>query len=592
MSRRLSRSMLLMASALTLAASGGAALAQEPDSQLSSIEKQIKALQAELRQMKLQAAERDRELKAAQARAYTPPPTSLAPVMPQIPAGYALVPAGPGSTPGSVVLARAEAPKPGRTLPMGAFQVGAVTVQLGGFLDAATIFRSRNEVADITSSFTSGIPERNSQLYHEPEFRESARATRLSGTVTANPDEVTKTQAFIAIDFQGAAPTSNSNQSNSFIPRLREAWATYDRSDWGFELLGGQTWSLIGMTKQGMNPSQINLPIGIDAGYVAGFNYVRQPQIRFEKSFVDNTYWFGVSIENSQTLYANTSIPSYLGTLNISNPGIGTNGTGSNTSTTVCTGVTTTVKGTTATSTCTTTNVAGLGTFTNNLAPDIVIKATADYPMAHLEAYGLARVFNDRLSQDVPALGKGTGESNTLFGGGGGAAALVHVIPKMLDVQLSGLVGSGVGRYGASQLPDATIGSNGKPVSLPAYSALAGVIGHPDPAVDVYGYMGTEQVARRYFDYDGKAYGFGNPLYPNTTCNYELGSSADCTATTSGVVQGTVGAWYKFLKGPYGTMQVGAQYSYTRRFVFQGIGPTPKTDENMVFLDFRWYPFS
>jgi hypothetical protein len=39
-------------------------------------------------------------------------------------------------------------------------------------------------------------------------------------------------------------------------------------------------------------------------------------------------------------------------------------------------------------------------------------------------------------------------------------------------------------------------------------------------------------------------------------------------------------------------MQVGAQYSYTRRYVFQGIGPTPKTDENMVFVSFRWYPFT
>jgi hypothetical protein len=149
MPSRLPRPALLLASALSLSAVGApAALAQASDAQLSSIEKQIKALQAELRQMKAEAAERDRELKAA--RATPPAPTQVAPVMPQIPAGYALVPAGPGSTPGSVVLARAEAPKE-KPLPMGAFQVGAVTVTLGGFLEDASIFRSRNEVTDITT---------------------------------------------------------------------------------------------------------------------------------------------------------------------------------------------------------------------------------------------------------------------------------------------------------------------------------------------------------------------------------------------------------------------------------------------------------
>jgi hypothetical protein len=36
---------------------------------------------------------------------------------------------------------------------------------------------------------------------------------------------------------------------------------------------------------------------------------------------------------------------------------------------------------------------------------------------------------------------------------------------------------------------------------------------------------------------------------------------------------------------------VGPQYSYTHRTVYSGIGPTPKTDDNMVFLSFRYYPF-
>jgi len=591
MASRVFRPVLLLATALSLSAAGiDAASAEATDAQLSSIEKQIKALQAELRHMKQEAAQRDRELRAARA---TPPPTQVAPVMPQIPAGYALVPAGPGSAPGSVVLAKAETP-PEKKLPIGTFSVGAVNVTLGGFLEGTAIYRSRNEVTDITSNFNTSIPYRNSQLYHEPEFRESARRTTVQALADAKPDDVTDLEGFVQADFQGAGPTSNSNQSNSFLPRLTQAWGEYTRSDLGTMLLFGQSWSLLTMNQVGINPLRVNNPPTLDGGYVPGFNWIRQPQVRFGKSFDNDTYWLAVSVENSQTLYSNTTTPAD-GTLNISNAGTGGLATGSNSGTTVVSGVTTTTTTsksgkTTVATTTTTTTVASQGTFTNNIAPDIVVKATADYPWAHLEAYGLGRLFNDRLSQT------GTGQSNTVFGGGGGGAALVHVVPKYLDVQVSGLAGSGIGRYGATQMPDATISATGKPSPVREWTALFGVLGHPTPQLDVYGFLGTEQSRADFYDTYSKgkvlkAYGYGNPLYVNTSCDVELGSSADCTGTTKGVVQGTVGGWYKFLKGSYGTMQVGAQYSYTKRVAFTGVGGAPKTDENVVMLGFRYYPF-
>jgi len=592
MASRLARPALLLATALSLSAAGiPAALAQSTDSQLSSIEKQIKALQAELRHMKQEAAERDRELKAA--RAAPPAPTQVAPVMPQIPAGYALVPAAPGSAPGSVVLARAEAP-PEKKLPQGAFQVGAVTVTLGGFLEDASIYRSRNEVTDITSSFTTGIPFRNSQLYHEPEFRESARRTTVQALADAKPDDVTDVEAFVQADFQGGAPTSNSNQSNSWVPRMTQAWSEYNRSDLGFTILAGQSWSLLTMNQVGINPLRVNNPPTIDGGYVPGFTWTRQPQFRIGKSFNNDQYWLALSVENPQTTYSNASIPSTLGTLNVSNAGIGGLATASNSCTTVVTGVTSTSatsKGkTTITDTTTTACAASQASYTNNVAPDLIVKATADYDLGHFEAYGLGRLFNDRVSQT------GTGESKTVFGGGAGADALIHVVPKMLDFQVSGLAGTGIGRYGTSQLSDATIGADGQPVTLREWMVLAGLMAHPTPQLDVYAYLGTEQSYAAYFDtYEkgkvSKAYGYGNPLYVNTSCNVELGSSADCTGTTKSVVQGTVGAWYKFLKGSYGTMQVGAQYSYTRRLAFEGVGGAPSTNENIVMLSFRYYPF-
>ena len=583
------RSAFLLATALSLTVASlvpvRSASAQESGTNLVSIEKQIQALQAELKHMKQQAAERDRQLhEARQAQTYTPPATQPLSVMPQIPAGYALVPAAPGSTSGSVVLSRVETPP---KLPQGTFQVGALTVQLGGYFDASTIFRSRNEVTDLSSNFNSAIPFRSSPLYHENEFRETARGTRISGTVTANPDEDTRIRGFVAIDFQGGSPTSNSAQTNGFEPRIREGWMSYDRKDLGFQFVAGQAFSLLTQNKVGVDPSQMNLPLTIDQNYVPGFTYTRQSQVRLAKSFAQNQYWLAISFENPQGVYADATIPTSLGTLNVTNPGVGSLGTGSNTTVSACTAVATTIVAGKATSVCTTSAATATGNFSDDIAPDVVAKATADYNIAHLEAYGIGRVFHDRISH------LGTGDSNTTFGGGGGASALVHIIPNLLDVTANGIVGTGLGRYGPAQLPDATIGSDGKPATLPEYQALIGLIGHPDPKIDVYGYLGTEQIARRYFNAENKgeltAYGYGNPSYSNAGCEVEL--SEPCTANTSGIVQGTVGAYYKFLKSQYGTFQFGGQYSYTHRSVFQGVGRTPETDENIVLLSFRYYPF-
>ena len=419
----------------------------------------------------------------------------------------------------------------------------------------------------------------------ESEFHESARQTRLSAALEAHPDEVTKLQALFVTDFLGAAPTSNYNESNSWIPRLREGFATYARSDWGFQFLGGQTWTLLTMNKVGVDPYRMNLPLMIDPQYVVGFNWARQAQARVSKSFGGGQFWLAASIENPSAVYTNTTIPAALGTLNVSNPGVGVDATGSNSVTTVVTGVTASGGKTTTT----TTSVLTPGNIPNDIAPDIVVKGTADFDLGHFELYGVGRVFHDRLSQ------LGTGESNTRFGGGAGASGLVHIVPKLLDVQFSGLAGEGVGRYGTSQLPDVTIGSHGQPVQLPEWQALLGVVAHPAPVVDLYGYLGTEQVARRYFNAENEGkltgYGYGNPLYNNTGCEVELSPASTCTANTSGIVEGTVGAWYKFIQGAYGTMQVGASYSYVHRSVFQGVGRTPQTDDNLVFLSFRYYPF-
>ncbi len=550
------------------------ALAQVSEAQMQSVEQQLKALKAELRRLKQQEAEQDGRAPASAARAPTPPALQPAPYIPQIPAGYALVPAAPGAAPGAVTLVHV-APPP--KLPQGSFQIGGITLQLGGFLTGDGVWRSRNSVEDIQSNYTSGIPLGNSPLHHENELVFSARVSRLTGLATANPDEDTKLRGYVAIDFQGAAPTANQNESNSWTPRIREVWVSYDRSDWGFEVLAGQAWSLLTMNRVGMDPLNVNPPQTIDPNYVPGFTYARQAQVRLTEAFLHGQYHVAISAENPETIYGGTTPAIPGSTINITNPGIGVD---ANTSVSSVPAV---AAGAAASA------VTGSPVYSNNFAPDVIVKATADYDLAHLEAFGIGRVFNDRVSQ------LGTGENNTEIGGGGGAAALIHVIPKLLDFQVSGLAGRAISRYDPTQLPDSTITAGGRPDPLPGWEALVGLVGHPVQAMDLYAYLGTDQVSARYSSAIAKgkvvAYGYGNPLYDNAGCNIEDSPGSTCVGNTSGVVQGTVGAWYRLLHGDYGTVQVGTQYAYTKRFVFQGVGPTPKSDSNAVFFSFRYFPF-
>ena len=76
-----------------------------------------------------------------------------------------------------------------------------------------------------------------------------------------------------------------------------------------------------------------------------------------------------------------------------------------------------------------------------------------------------------------------------------------------MELQLSVVGGSGIGRYGSAGLPDATVGSNGAPAPLPEVMGLVGLIGHPTDRLDLYTYAGTEQESKSAFTANGKGYG-------------------------------------------------------------------------------------
>src|SRR5262249_3842857 len=161
------------------------------------------------------------------------------------------------------------------------------------------------------------------------------------------------------------------------------------------------------------------------------------------------------------------------------------------------------------------------------------------------------------------------------------------------EVQLSGLFGNGIGRYGSAQLPDAAVRPDGKLSAVTAYQALLGLIYKPTSAWTLYGYAGIEHADDEHFTavVNGTtlAYGYGSPLYNNSGCGIE--GSTLCAANTERVEQATIGAWWKYYQGSLGNMQVGLQGSYTKRKAFTGIGGDPDTDMAIGMLSFRYYPY-
>jgi hypothetical protein len=442
-----------------------------------------------------------------------------------------------------------------------------VTITMGGFLEAASIYRDHSQTADMGSNFGK-IPFANDRAGHVGEMRFSARQSRYSILAQGNVSKDIVASFYGEFDFLGAAQTANSNQSNSYQPRIRNVYGTIDWNDSGWHIFGGQNWSLLTLQNNGISPRSEVTPPQIDAQYVPGFAWARQPGFRVTKDF-NKEWWLALSVENPQTT---TSV----------------NGVGS--------GVTLT------TSQAPTSQFFNGTNYSLNSAPDVIGKVAWEKKIGdqkyHVEGFGIYRTFYGRVNYSaaaVSALGVSAGNftNTTTGGGGGGSVAIYDLIPKHLDVQASFFGGNGVGRYGSAGLPDVTARPDGALVGLPTTMWLVGGTYHVNKDWDFYVFGGDERVTAKTYALNANTlvgYGPGvTSIGANTNCLVEGGS---CSAINRNVDQVTGGFWWKFYQGSFGRAQWGLQYSYTERQAFAGTdGVAPKATENMLFTSFRFYPF-
>jgi hypothetical protein len=458
--------------------------------------------------------------------------------------------------------APAPAPAPVAASAAPTLKAGPVTLTFGGFTALETIYRNKNETADVGSNYNTAIPYTYQPNAHISEFRETGRQSRFSLLAQGPKVGGWQGESYLESDFLSAGTSSNSAESNSYTMRIRHFYGLLRNTDQDWYLLAGQNWSLATLyaTAQ-LNPRSERIPQTIDAQYVAGFNWTRNPQIRFVKNF-GKLWSAGISIESPQSSF-------YTGCNTVATPApAGCGAPPSN--------ITTNPGGSLLNSTA---------NYSIDFAPDIIAKVAVDPGFGHYEVYGLGRGFRDR------SPGTAAGTNNTTWAGSIGAAMILPLAPN-LEFQLNGLAGSGNGRYGSAQLPDATIRPDGTVAAIREWQAMGGFVFKPIPELTLYVYAGEEQASRTAYSTSATAaIGYGSDLYNNSGCYSLTGTASTCIANTRSVEQLALGEWWKVYTGEIGNFQVGLQYSYLQRKAFSGVGGDPIANISMGFVSFRWYPY-
>lgn len=421
-----------------------------------------------------------------------------------------------------------------------------IRITPGGFLELAGVYRQHYQGNDIASSFS--VPFPNAHNYYVGEGRFTARQSRLSFLAQGKPSEHTTLSMYGEFDFQGAAQTANSNESNSYNPRIRVLYGQvdWDRGDSGIHFLAGQSWSLATLQGKGLTPRSEVIPLVIDAQYVPGFAWTRNPGVRLAADFADHHLWIGASVESPATLFGGT-VPS---TVTSSIAG----GSGYNSA----------------------------NSLTLNSVPDFIEKVAYQGDIAghalHIEGMAIERTATARVN----------GEYNVNKGSAGfGGGVTLQAVPQVFDLQFSYLGGKGIGRYGSTQLPDVTFDADGSIHAIKETIMLGGAVLHPTSMLDVYGYAGEEFESALPLS---GSYGIGNLAANDSGCFTEGGT---CGGNTRAIRQITAGLWQKIYSGSFGRAQVGLQYDYTQRelFVSNNSNGVPRVNQNMGLISFRYYPF-
>jgi hypothetical protein len=503
-----------------------------------------------------------------------------------------------------------------------------ITITPGGFVAFEGVWRERSVNSDINTPFNS-IPFPSANEGHTSELNFSGRQSRLSALFQGNTGNFGLT-GYYEMDFLGTGTSSNNNQSNSYVLRQRQIWGQAAAQS-GFAVTGGQMWSLTTEDRRGTDARTEIQPQTIDSQYLVGYTWTRQPEFRLQQRFGDyktGALSLAMSLEQAQitSFTANGTNPSqyFFG-------GLGQNGglynaAASAAGTPTCTASTATPP--VITCTLSTSNIT---TYANNVAPDVIVKAAVDNPVFHAEVGGIARFLRDEYfpvasyggTASAPTYTYGstytkhTSDAGGVFASARGYIGTPGTYPAV-EVAVQGMAGTGVGRYGSSQLADATLRPDETLEPIRNYHGLFSVESHWSPKFDVFAYYGGEYAQRTVYTVpvSGALIGYGtpnlsdtgcynNPAAPTTSTIGNAGSTGSLSPTSCGsptkyIQEGMIGFQYRPIVSPkYGRLQYSVTYSIINRQLWAGInvpssGPvttpvSPRAQDSMIHVSMRYY---
>jgi DNA-binding protein YbaB len=444
-----------------------------------------------------------------------------------------------------------------------------IRITPGGFLEMTSYWRSHATVSDQATPFQAiPLEQQVNGAYNSnlTEFGMTARDSRIALRADADAG-TTKLAGYFEMDFFGAAPTANPNQTTSYNPRMRQGWGRAKFAN-GWTITGGQMWNLITLNRKGTDADNSNLwiPNIIEAQYSVGYDWGRFAEVRVSKQITPSVN-FAIGIAN----------PSY--DLAYGNEGV--------------TGLAVAGNGLLATT------VANIST---NLAPDTIVKLAFDSPkLGHFEVKGIERFFRDR----VPSTTTVPGWNNTAIGGGVGAGAIIPVVSKKVDFIAQGLWGKGISRYQDAGQYDFVVRSSGTTADhnlqpVKAFSVLAGFETHPNKKTELDLIYGQEYYYRDTYattTATGTSIaGYGAPTTLAYGCYAEASAAANCTVNNKTVWNVKLYGYYDLYKGPMGTLRYGAEVDYDERQTWAGTGTAttltgfsaPKGNDKTGFVTMRY----
>jgi hypothetical protein len=506
--------------------------------EIEKLKAQLAAQQEQIDQLR-KAMEDEKKALDEAAKPKLPSTGQVASTTPVVPSGGADSVLHPG------LAAALSPPQDANEPPASPLQIhlGTSTITPVGFMDFTAVFRSADNGSSIGTNFGS-IPYNNvsTGLGKLSETRLSAQNSRIGARfdTTVHGAHVL---AYWESDFLGTQSTNAGVSTHSDSFRMRLYWVDLTKSGW--EILAGQSWSMLTPGRKGISPlpSDIFYSQDMDTNYQIGIPWTRAPQVRFVYH-ASPVVTAGISLETAEQY------------------GGGSGGGGS-----------ITLPSSLATPYTNTQIDMGAATYTPpNLHPDVQAKLafdpTVNGQLMHIEFAGFLSSFK--------TYNPTTSTSFTKQGGGGEANFNLELL-KGFHLIVNTFISDGGGRYLFGEAPDLIVLPNG------GISPI-----HADSTVDGFEYQHGNTLLFAYYggDYIGKDVAID---YTNKNAFIGYGYPKSANSQNRTLQEATLGLNQTFWKNPnYGALGMIFQYSYEWRNPWV-IGSGPRyAHDNMVWVDLRY----